>query len=145
MSHAEWIRVFLLGMLVALVGCLVVTRSDGRAYAEAAAERGGLMAVASSDRLFLIDTGGKQIAAYMDDGTGFHLRGARYYAHDFSIYDLYDRRIVGNNIRLTVKDAIEATKAYATLGEMVGTIRMAQGLCFDPYERIAAPDCLALV
>jgi len=83
----------------------------GRAYAEAAAERGGLMAVASSDRLFLIDTGGKQIAAYMDDGTGFHLRGARYYAHDFSIYDLYDRRIVGNNIRLTVKDAIEATKA----------------------------------
>jgi methylmalonyl-CoA mutase N-terminal domain/subunit len=47
--------------------------------------------------------------------------------------------------RNVVRAAIEATKAYATLGEMVGTIRMAHGLCFDPYERIAAPDCLALV
>ena len=47
--------------------------------------------------------------------------------------------------RNVVRAAIEATKAYATLGEMVGTIRMAHGLCFDPYERITAPDYLALV
>jgi methylmalonyl-CoA mutase N-terminal domain/subunit len=44
--------------------------------------------------------------------------------------------------RNVLRPAIEATKAYATLGEMVGTIRMAHGLSFDPYKRIAAPEFL---
>jgi len=39
-----------------------------------------------------------------------------------------------------VRPTIEAAKAYATLGEMVGTIRMAKGYSFDPYERISEPD-----
>ena len=41
-----------------------------------------------------------------------------------------------------VRPTIEATKVYATLGEMVGTIRMAKGLPFDPYERIQTPEFL---
>jgi methylmalonyl-CoA mutase N-terminal domain/subunit len=44
--------------------------------------------------------------------------------------------------RNVLRPAIEATRAYATLGEMVGTIRLAQGLSFDPYKRIAAPEFL---
>ena len=45
----------------------------------------------------------------------------------------------GTNI---VRPAIEAAKAYATVGEMVGTIRLASGLSYDPYDRIQQPDML---
>ncbi|MFH1241056.1 MAG: methylmalonyl-CoA mutase family protein [Pseudomonadota bacterium] len=41
-----------------------------------------------------------------------------------------------------VRPTIEATKVYATLGEMVGTIRMAKGLPYDPYGRIPTPEFL---
>ena len=41
-----------------------------------------------------------------------------------------------------VRPTIEAAKAYATLGEMVGTIRMAKGFTYDPYERISEPEFL---
>jgi len=41
-----------------------------------------------------------------------------------------------------LRPTIEAAKAYATLGEMVGTIRMAKDLPFDPYERISEPEFL---
>ena len=41
-----------------------------------------------------------------------------------------------------IRPTIEAAKAYATLGEMVGTIRMAKNLTFDPYERISEPEFL---
>jgi methylmalonyl-CoA mutase N-terminal domain/subunit len=41
-----------------------------------------------------------------------------------------------------VRPTIEAAKAYATLGEMVGTIRMAKDLTYDPYERISEPEFL---
>ncbi len=43
----------------------------------------------------------------------------------------------GQNI---LRPTIEATKAYATLGEMVGTIRLANGLPYDPYGRIPMPE-----
>jgi len=45
----------------------------------------------------------------------------------------------GRNI---VRSTIEAAKVYATLGEMVGTMRMGHGLPFDPYARISAPQFL---
>ncbi len=41
-----------------------------------------------------------------------------------------------------LRPTIEAAKAYATLGEMVGTIRMAKDLPYDPYERIGEPEFL---
>ncbi|UCG05259.1 MAG: methylmalonyl-CoA mutase [Desulfobacterales bacterium] len=41
-----------------------------------------------------------------------------------------------------LRPTIEAAKAYATLGEMVGTIRMAKDLSYDPYERIFEPQFL---
>jgi methylmalonyl-CoA mutase N-terminal domain/subunit len=41
-----------------------------------------------------------------------------------------------------VRPTIEAAKTYATLGEMVGTIRLANGLPYDPYERIPTPEFL---
>lgn len=41
-----------------------------------------------------------------------------------------------------VRPTIEAAKAYATLGEMVGTIRIAKDLPYDPYERISPPEFL---
>ncbi len=41
-----------------------------------------------------------------------------------------------------VRPTIEAAKVYATLGEMVGTIRMAKKLPYDPYERIPTPEFL---
>jgi len=44
--------------------------------------------------------------------------------------------------RNIVRPTIEAAKVYATLGETVGTIRMAHGLPFDPYARISAPRLL---
>jgi methylmalonyl-CoA mutase N-terminal domain/subunit len=42
-----------------------------------------------------------------------------------------------------VRPTIEAAKAYATLGEIVGTIRMAKDLSYDPYERISEPEFLS--
>ncbi len=41
-----------------------------------------------------------------------------------------------------VRPTMEAAKVYATLGEMVGTIRMAKRLPYDPYERIPTPEFL---
>ncbi len=41
-----------------------------------------------------------------------------------------------------VRPSIDATKCYATLGEMVGTIRLASDLTYDPYERIPTPEFL---
>jgi len=62
--------------------------------------------------------------------------------HDAVTRRLRDLADAVREQRNVLRPAIEATKAYATLGEMVGTIRMAQGLSFDPYERIAAPAFL---
>ncbi len=45
----------------------------------------------------------------------------------------------GKNI---LRPTIEAAKAYATLGEMVGTIRVASGVAYDPYDRITEPEFL---
>jgi methylmalonyl-CoA mutase N-terminal domain/subunit len=42
--------------------------------------------------------------------------------------------------RNVLRPTVEAAKTYATLGEMVGTIRMARDLPFDPYERISEPE-----
>jgi methylmalonyl-CoA mutase N-terminal domain/subunit len=68
------------------------------------------------------------------------LRGAR----DQGTVTLQLRRLAetargGQSI---VRPAIEAAKALATVGEMVGAIRMGCGLPFDPYGRIPAPAFL---
>ncbi|HEX77553.1 MAG TPA: methylmalonyl-CoA mutase [Dehalococcoidia bacterium] len=53
-----------------------------------------------------------------------------------SLNELYRATRDGENI---VRPAIEAAKAYATVGEMVGAIRMASGYCYDPYEMVQTP------
>ncbi|MDP6688766.1 MAG: methylmalonyl-CoA mutase family protein [Alphaproteobacteria bacterium] len=44
-----------------------------------------------------------------------------------------------NSIRL----GIEACKAYATVGELVGTLRLAHGFAYDHYKSIDTPDYLS--
>jgi methylmalonyl-CoA mutase N-terminal domain/subunit len=39
-----------------------------------------------------------------------------------------------------VRPTIDAAKSYATVGEMIGVIRMTKGYPYDPYERISEPD-----
>lgn len=34
---------------------------------------------------------------------------------------------------------IEAVKAYASVGEVMGTIRLARGLTYDPFDMIQCP------
>jgi methylmalonyl-CoA mutase N-terminal domain/subunit len=46
----------------------------------------------------------------------------------------------GGNI---VRDGIEACKAYATVGELVGVLRLAHGFTYDHYNMIPTPDYLA--
>jgi methylmalonyl-CoA mutase N-terminal domain/subunit len=41
-----------------------------------------------------------------------------------------------------IRPLIEASKAYATVGEMVGTLRLAYGYPYDPYETIEVPEFL---
>jgi len=38
-----------------------------------------------------------------------------------------------------VRPVIEAAKAYATMGEVVGVIRMAYGYGYDPLGQISVP------
>ena len=45
----------------------------------------------------------------------------------------------GDNL---VRPAIEAAKAYATVGEMIGAMRMACDYVYDPYGQIDAPEFL---
>lgn len=45
----------------------------------------------------------------------------------------------GDNI---VRPTIEAAKAYATVGEMIGAMRIGCGYPYDPYGQIEAPDFL---
>jgi hypothetical protein len=37
---------------------------------------------------------------------------------------------------------IDAVKAYATAGEIMGVIRLARGLSYDPFNLIACPVAL---
>jgi len=41
-----------------------------------------------------------------------------------------------------IRALVEASKAYATVGEMVGTLRLAHGYSYDPYEAIEVPEFL---
>ncbi len=52
---------------------------------------------------------------------------------------LYREARGGHNV---VEPTVEALKAYATWGEIVGTVRLAAGYAFDPYEIISAPAFL---
>ena len=49
---------------------------------------------------------------------------------------LYQATKTGRNV---VRPTIEAVKAYATVGEVVGVIRLAYGYKYDPLEQIEAP------
>jgi methylmalonyl-CoA mutase N-terminal domain/subunit len=41
-----------------------------------------------------------------------------------------------------VRPAIEAAKTYATVGEMIGAMRIGYGYSYDPYEQVEGPDFL---
>ncbi len=53
--------------------------------------------------------------------------------------DLYR---VAEKKKNVVRPLVEASKAYATVGEMVGTLRLAHGYSYDPYEAIQVPEFL---
>jgi methylmalonyl-CoA mutase N-terminal domain/subunit len=46
---------------------------------------------------------------------------------------------LGENV---VRQGIDACKAYATVGELVGVLRMARGFPYDHYRQIPAPEYL---
>lgn len=61
---------------------------------------------------------------------------------DYTVLDERFRRVyydtkAGVNVQPSI---IEALKAGMTMGEMVGIIRLAYGLCYDPMEMIPTPD-----
>jgi len=49
----------------------------------------------------------------------------------------------GEKINL-VPAMIEAAEAYATLGEILGTVRMAMGFSYDPFGKTRSPACLSI-
>lgn len=55
--------------------------------------------------------------------------------HD-RLTELYDETADGNNV---VRPMMEAAKADATLGELLGTVRAAHGHSFDPLEMVDSP------
>jgi len=52
---------------------------------------------------------------------------------------MYETEKKGENI---IRAGIEAAKAYATVGELVGIIRLAHGFPYDHFRMIATPDYL---
>ena len=51
---------------------------------------------------------------------------------------LFKRASLGENENL-IRPMVEAFKAYATIGEVMGTIRVACGLSFDPFNIVESP------
>lgn len=92
MKTVEYIKVFLLGVLVAFTGMLVYQPSHGTVYADGTGvnvERDelGIATVGKDGSLFLINPKDKIICQYSTDGAGFSLRTARYYGHDIKIFE----------------------------------------------------------
>ncbi len=54
-----------------------------------------------------------------------------------ALREIYQATKESKNI---VRPVIEAAKAHATMGEVVGVVRMAYGYSYDPLEEISAPD-----
>jgi methylmalonyl-CoA mutase N-terminal domain/subunit len=59
-----------------------------------------------------------------------------------TIRALYDDAKKGDRFNL-MPSIIEAVSAYATAGEVIGTIRKARGLSYDPFNVIECPFTLA--
>ena len=110
MRTNETLRTALLVLVAILLALALLRPQAGRVFADGGVAAGGLIAVASADHLFLIDTTNKQIAQYTVDNVGFNLIGARYYKYDMEIYDKRDSR------RASVTDArklaARSRKAY---------------------------------
>jgi len=111
MAMSEKIKIFLLGAIVALLAVVIFGRSslttpvahaaDGTAYGD------GILAVASGDNLYLINTATKNIAYYNNKSSKFSLRAGRYYKYDIGLVD--ENKDGG----ITVKDAQKAAEGAA--------------------------------
>ena len=53
-----------------------------------------------------------------------------------ALEDLFLATKEGRNV---VRPTIEAAKAYATIGEIVGVVRLAYGFEYDPFDTLEAP------
>lgn len=111
MKTGEAIKIFLLGMIVALLGVIAFRpQEQGAAYADDGSAAGGLIAVTGEEKstLYLIDPAKKVICQYSTDNARFTLRGARYYKNDHGLYD--DNKAGGG---IPVKEAKKLAEKWA--------------------------------
>ena len=55
------------------------------------------------------------------------------------LWEMYPAMSVMDRL-LLVRPTIEAAKAYATIGEVVGVVRLAYGFRYDPFDTLEAPQ-----
>ena len=48
----------------------------------------------------------------------------------------------GKENKNVIRPLVDASKAYATVGEMVGVLRLAHGFSYDTYQMLEVPDFL---
>lgn len=115
-STADLVKVFLLGMIVALLGVLALRPDSGSVQAAGGGgaagpvTANGLIALTGPGdaALFLIDPVNKYIAQYDIDNARFSLRAARYFKNDLYIKDI--NRKGGIDIDLAEKEAKKSMK-----------------------------------
>ncbi len=108
MKSTDVVKIFLLGVVTALLAVLVFSPSRSITLAGdaggAVSQMGDLMAVAVSGEdatLFLIDPVNKQLAAYNYGGDELNLNGARHYSQDLLL------EYASSNRGMTVEEARE--------------------------------------
>ncbi len=90
-STADAAKLFLLGMITALLAVIAFRPNQAATYAGTGGvgNAGGLIAVTGEEKgtLFLVDPVNKYVAQYAVDNARFSLRGARYFKQDLYIRD----------------------------------------------------------
>ncbi len=124
MVMAEKIKLFLLGVIVALLAVAVFGNHKTpdlsslglpAAVASDTASGDGVLAVASGDNLFLINTATKNLAFYSYKSSKFSLRAGRYYKYDLGLVD--ELRDGGISVKDAKKAADDGAKELRKLDE----------------------------
>lgn len=97
-STADLVKVFLLGMITALLAVIALKPGGGEAQAAAGGIGGpvmgnGIMALTAPEEgvLYLVDPVNKYIAQYDLSNSRFSLRSARYFENDLRIKEASDK------------------------------------------------------
>ena len=119
MKTAEAVKVFLLGVIVALLLVVAINPAGQFSFAgtSGVSQKGGLIVVSgdskgSNDELvFIVDTVNNYVAQYGRQGNGqFVLYGARNFANDLRIRDKYNRNGIKVKSKKDIKKLVKLWK-----------------------------------